>query len=108
MVIVVIQIAVIWYLGDMFFGGSNENNVNEQQQGRDISGDPSAAQVRMMFEKDNQNAFNERRFEIEVLQPQEEMVEKFSKHPNLVFSKLTKYIQNEEKRYGIMQSVTDS
>ena len=107
-VIVVIQIVVIWYLGDMFFGGSNDNDLNKQQQGQHINGDPSTGQFIMMSEKDKQNTFNERRFEIEVLQPQEEMVEKFSKHPNLVFSKLTKYIQKEEKRYVIMQLPTDS
>ena len=86
--ILVLQVIVIWNVGIMFFGSEDSNSekkeIIEEQQIQNM--------------RKNKNVFNERRFEVEVVQPHQEMLEKFSKHPNLVFNKLSKTIQKEDQR----------
>ena len=86
--ILLLQVMVIWNIADMFFGG--EENTSDANQ----------EQAKANVEEKRETKFNHRRFEIEVNQPHQEMLEKFPQHPNLVFSKLSKAIDKENKRYS--------
>ena len=77
--VIVLQVMVIWNIGLMIFGNEEDNlddapNINDE--------------MKLNLQPMRESKFNERRFEIEVVQPLQEMREKFSSHPNLVFNKL--------------------
>ena len=91
--IIALQVVIIWNLGAMLFG--NEEHSKTQAE---LLAEEENEVLRIRERTMNKNAFNERRFEVEVVQPQREMLEKFSQHPNLVFGKLAKTIQKEEQR----------
>ena len=91
--IIAFQVVIIYNLGMMLFG--NEELSKTQAE---LLAEQENEVLRMRERTMNKNVFNERRFEVEVVQPQREMVEKFSQHPNLVFGKLTQSIQKEEQR----------
>ena len=88
--IIVLQVMVIYNVGLMFFG-------NEEKDEQELAEEQKIEEMRIKAAS-NKNVFNKRRFEIEVVQPHQEMLEKFSKHPNLVFNKLSKAIQKEDQR----------
>ena len=90
--VIVLQVMVIWNIGLMAFG-NDESNLDEDNLTNE--------QTKANFQPMRDTKFNERRFEIEVIQPQQEMIEKFANHPNLVFNKLSKAIQKEDKRYTL-------
>ena len=92
--VIVLQVMVIWNIGLMVLG-SEESNSDE----RDGTIEQQNEEMKRASLPMRETVFNERRFEIEVIQPHQEMLEKFSNHPNLVFSKLSKAIQKEDKRY---------
>ena len=91
--IIAFQVVIIYNLGMMLFG--NEELSKTQAE---LLAEEENEVLRIREKTMNKNVFNERRFEVEVAQPQREMIEKFSQHPNLVFGKLTKSIQKEEQR----------
>jgi hypothetical protein len=88
--VIVLQVMVIWNIGLMLFG-SEESNYDEVVERNEA--------MRHNTQPIKETVFNQRRFEVEVVQPHQEMLEKFSNHPNLVFNKLSKAIQKEDKRY---------
>ena len=88
--VIVLQVMVIWNIGLMLFG-SDESNSDELEEERKEAMRYNTLPIK-------ETVFNQRRFEVEVVQPHQEMLEKFSNHPNLVFNKLSKAIQKEYKR----------
>ena len=91
--IIILQVIVIWNVGIMFFGSEDSNS-----EKKELTEEQQIEKMRKNTASMNKNVFNERRFEVEVVQPHQEMLEKFSKHPNLVFNKLSKTIQKEDQR----------
>ena len=91
--IIVLQVLVLWNIGLMLF--DNEEPGSGKQE---VRSEGKEEGMRRSTTPERETKFNERRFEIEVIQPQQEMLEKFPNHPNLVFSKLSKAIQKEDKR----------
>ena len=87
--VIVLQIMVIWNIGLMIFG-NEEDDLDDAQTINE--------EIKLNHQPMREFKFNERRFEIEVVQPLQEMREKFTSHPNLVFNKLSKAIQKEDKR----------
>ena len=87
---IILQVMVIWNIGSMLFG-SDESDLDEIGQRDEL--------IRSNARPIKDTKFNQRRFEVEVVRPHQEMLEKFSNHPNLVFNKLSKAIQKEDKRY---------
>ena len=87
--VIVLQVMVIWNIGLMILG-NDEVNLDATQTKNE--------KMKVNHPPYRETKFNERRFEIEVVQPLEEMKMKFSNHPNLVFNKLSKAIVKEDKR----------
>ena len=87
--VIVLQVLVIWNIGLMILG-NDEDNLEEANISKE--------EMKVHSQPMRETKFNERRFEIEVVQPHQEMKEKFANHPNLVFNKLSKAIQKEDKR----------